>query len=54
MSYKKAFFLKGGLLDQQTVDFLSEQKIALFVARNLSKRPEISWETKLQNRKPMH
>ena len=42
--------MKGGLLDQQTVDFLSRQKIALFVARNLSKRPKISWKMKKQKR----
>ena len=42
--------MKGGLLDQETVDFLSRQKIALFVVRNLSKRPKVSWKMKKQKR----
>ena len=48
----KSIFLKGGLLDQQTVDFFLKQILSLFsfVMRNLSKRPEISWKTKRQKR----
>ena len=46
----KSIFLKGRLLDQHIVDFLSREKIDLFVARNLSKRPTISWKMKKQKR----
>ena len=47
--------MKGGLLDQQNVDFFFyKQILSLFclVMRNLSKfkRPEISWKTKRQKR----